>query len=212
MAENTAEQTRRLVEKFLETGNDAFLDEANECDHDYIHLLPIKRSIVKKYMEHALELHVHFVGIRNMVGSVNESFCATGNYLCDSDCAHGCARTINEPHFSVAPTSHACQSKRPVLINVVKFAQNPQRVIPGEVLELRSFVRLQSLDDCFRLNGYAAKSILAEIQVETGGMKTDRELISVRWRSIVDDYQLSDDVLQCGTKVMEALADNNAEP
>jgi hypothetical protein len=95
-----------------------------------------------------------------------------------------------------------------VFINVHEMVQTPQGVMykPSGMS-----IRLQSLDQCNRIWENAVKPPLGNLFLEPSGGITDRELalvpelVEVNGRIGIDLNQLPNEMIQSGTKVVQAL-------
>jgi hypothetical protein len=205
--ENQADVIRQLSKKWLETGDDAFLDELNHATHDGVHFHVRDRRIIERYREFSLELHAHFFNVSN-AASVNDDLCAVAQYF-RRDCgADNAPLAVDHDNVLIVP-SDGRQGECSVLINIHELIQDPEGMKIGALQP--GVVRLQTLDECFRANGYATESIARDLTLETERGFAEGELISLGRRLPVYENQLPDYMVQRGAEVVQALPNDDTQ-
>src|SRR5262249_14496595 len=135
--------------------------------------------------------------------------CAVAQY-CHSPTALGEHVTvaIQEDNSGICG-KHGRKRQHSVLINVHELAQNPEGVRMG--IPLATLIRLQTLNQCARLNGYSTETPPPNLPVEPSRRVTDREHIRGGGATIIDQHQLIDDMVKSRSQVMQTVSDHNTE-
>src|SRR5215208_4696886 len=91
-----------------------------------------------------------------------------------------------------------------------KFVELPKGVIGGS---LPSVVRLQPLDNCFRVWMDALKHVIEFCRVLCGEGRESRLPLDIaqQWRSLVGQGKFEGEVVERGTKVVYTVADDDAK-
>jgi hypothetical protein len=202
-----ADLNRRLIKEWLETGDDNLLHHANQASHRTINLQVRNEGFLERYIGNRLELHVHVFGVGGTVHA-NHNFCAVSRYgFVSTDCKN-VSLSISDLDFR-ASGANGSESESSVLIDVHELVKNPQRMAVG--VKLAGSVRLQSINDCLGLNGYAAKPIATKLTLEAFRREADREHVFLdRFLPVAED-QLPDDVIKSRSKAVQALSYDDAE-
>ncbi len=207
MAKEKADLIRQLSKKWLESGDDRVLHEFTQAVHDGVHFPIGDRSIVERYCELGLELHAHFFNVRNAAG-INDDLCAVAQYLRRDGTTDNLPVPVDHDNVLIV-SSNGRQGERSVFINVRELVQDPQRMEMG--IQLPTLVRLQTLNDCLRLNGYATESIFLDMTGEPCGRVADGEHVFFDGGLVVGEHQLPHDVIECRPKVMQTFSDDDAK-
>jgi len=208
MVETTkADQIRQLSKKWLETGDNTILDELTYALHDGVHFHVPNWRILERYKELSLELHAHFFWLGDVRGVKNDT-CGVSQYARRCDAGDGSSARVEEPNILVTCTNGS-ERKCSVFIDVHELIQNPEGMQIGALQP--GLVRLQTLDECLRANGYASESVARALALETVSGFTDRELVFLDRRLLVGENQLPDHVVEGRSKVMQTLPNDNAE-
>jgi hypothetical protein len=228
VAENKAEAIRRLSKKWLETGDDAILDELNNVTHENVYTTVPERRLRERYRDSRLELHFHFFGDSGPTGEVLKckvhDFCAIIHYDTKTHVGSGVTQldgegknsgliSVLEPkHFAHGFASENMgEGERSVLINVHEMVQTPQGMVTGPAPG--RLVRLQPLNQCHGLNGYAIEPVLPSLISKPAGRVADGKLTSILLDSTgrIKLDQLPNEMVESRTEIMQTFTDDNAE-
>jgi hypothetical protein len=191
VAKAKADQIRALSKKWLETGDDFILNELIHATHDGVHFKVGNRCILERYKEHGLELHAHFFG--DGIGNINGDTCAVSQYRGTRRVADNLPICVDDSGPEICGVNSG-QCQRSVFIDVRELVQDPEGMKLG--VRLPGLVRLQTLDECFGLNGYATESIFSDMTFEPRPCESDGELIAVGWSFPVLLHELPDDMIE----------------
>lgn len=169
-------------------------------------------SLAESYAEGGCEIHVHFrAGLVN--GGVAGDWCAIFNRKVDWLDFVGDGAFINhEGHMRNARVRR--NVRQTVLVLVGKPVELPEGIVDGTLLP--SIVRLQPLDDCFRVWSDAPKHAVEffQVTVATGGedRKSRISLDALGYPPLfVNNGEFEGEIVEGGTKVMEAVSNHEAE-
>jgi hypothetical protein len=208
--ETKAEAIRQLVKEWLETGDDHFLDALEHVTHDAVDFNKVfNRVILEDYIQTRLKLHLHIirlgeVGFYPDVCAISQHRLGSYGRIVQDSPSGG----IGDVQVGLVGENRG-HGERAVLIDVHELTQTPEGMSVGR--HLPNVVRLQTLDDCLRLNGHPTESVARNLPIVTIGRPANREHVFLNGGSVVNKHQLPDDMIKCGTKVMQALANDDAE-
>lgn len=207
MVETTrADQIRQLIKKWLETGDNTVLDEVKHAVHGGVGFNVFNRRILERYKEFGLELHAHFFRVDN-IGHVDDNICAISQYVRHGQLANDFA--IRHQRDFLTRTANGRQCQRSVFIDVHELVQHPEGMKLG--VRLPGLVRLQTLNDRFRLNGYATESIFLDLTDEPCWRQADWKHVFFDRSPIVNENQLPHDMIERGAEVVQTLANDDAQ-
>lgn len=161
-------------------------------------------SLAETYAEGGCELHVHFrAGFVN--GGIAGDWCAIFNRTVDWFDFIGSEAFNHVPHGGSSDERNVRQT---VLVLDVKLIELPEEIV-GEP----SVVRLQPLDNCLRAWVDAPEHIIEPSRILLGENRELRTSLDVVWqrRSRVRQSELEGQIVEGGTKVVDAVTDDEAE-
>ncbi len=169
-------------------------------------------SLAETYAEGGCEIHVHFrAGLVN--GGIAGDWCAVFNRECDwlDFISSGASRN---PKGQMRDTSEGCDVRQPMLVLSGKLVELPEGVVGGTALP--SVVRLQPLDDCFRVWVDAPKHAIEffQVMVATGSENGERRITldTLRqWPAFIRQCQLEGEVVECGAEIMKTVTNDKTQ-
>jgi hypothetical protein len=103
-----------------------------------------------------------------------------------------------------------CDDKQAVLINDVQLRKHPEDVL----YPVASRVRLQFLNLCEGISANVWRDFPYRRVLKIGGRETNRKsrFLDCGTRGVVQNSQLSNEMVEGGTKVVNTIAKDNCEP
>ncbi|TKB59304.1 MAG: hypothetical protein E8D49_08440 [Nitrospira sp.] len=211
--ESRQDKLRRLIKEWLKSGQDALPDVIKNLMDEGAETLIPKPSLIERYKSGSLRLHLHVLahcligGVwkighlcfvaqyaigRAQGGHISAGSDTVGSCCCDTD--------INGVHH--------CSSEMhvPMLVYVGERIQNPQ----GMICDIPTMVRLQSMNDCLRLNGHPANARVARFIVARGVIENWETGFIGGFPPIQSD-QLKSNTIETTSHIVEAITEQHRQ-
>jgi len=223
---SVSDKIRQSVKEWLKTGDNRLPDELKDLLQHNINphrLQFISRRIVERYKNRSLSLHFHIQesfpkacesfslpGVGEKFGIIQghhgAEYCAVAQFLPTDEHADERVLVATTPINKSIVCDRRGEIQCSVLINVVEVGECPERFIP-------TAVRLQTLDQCSRLIGNAAKPACPESVRKTVGRGANRKHVPRAGSSVrLDQDKLHHEMVKGRPSIKKKIADDKAEP
>jgi len=205
---NKQNHIRSLVEEWLKSGNDVVSDAIKNYFHEHCRINPRCGTILERYVDIALNIHLHFsVGFEQFGALNSDNLCIIVQCAAESsdspDTQHS---PIDSCNFGVMHDA-AGKGQRSVFVDVYQFVEHPE----GGVAKLPNLIRLQTLDECLSLRGHPEQSSAFYSLSEIPRTLTDREHAPIINGLSINENKLPDEVIEGSADVMQTVTNNDAQ-